>query len=160
LTCLCLMAGVPTAMTSLHDLQTKFFYIMTSQRDNTMRLRRRATLEYVKRIDATRYIAPCICHTIRHIHGNDVPPLREVWYVIFSCYFVHFLPRISVIIAVIIKNTAFRDMALRSVKNRKQCFGGVFCLLLQKWRMRTECFSAMTVSSDKIRGYQLINFLL
>jgi len=45
---------------------------MTSQRDNTMRIRRGATLEYVKRIDATRYIAPCVCHTIRHIHGNDV----------------------------------------------------------------------------------------
>jgi len=72
------MAGVPAAMTSLHDLQTKFFYIMTSQRDKTMRIRRRATLEYVKRIDATRYIAPCVCHTIRHIHGNDVLPLREV----------------------------------------------------------------------------------
>ena len=52
------MAGVPTAMTSLRDLQTKFFYIMTSQRNNTMRIRRRATMEYVKRIDATRYIAP------------------------------------------------------------------------------------------------------
>jgi len=72
------MAGVPTAMTSLHDLQTKFFYIMTSQRDNTMRIRRRPTLEYVKGIDATRYIALCICRTIRHIHGNDVLPLREV----------------------------------------------------------------------------------
>jgi len=23
------------------------------------------------------------CHTIRHIHGNDVNPLREVWFVIF-----------------------------------------------------------------------------
>jgi len=77
------MAGVPTAMTSLHDLQTKFFYIMTSQRDKTMGILRRATLEYVKRIDTTQYIAPCICHTIRHIHGNDVLPLREVWYVIF-----------------------------------------------------------------------------
>ena len=78
------MAGVPTAMTSLHDLQTIFFNIMTSQRDNTMRIRRRATLEYVKRIDATRYIAPCICHTIRHIHGNDVLPLREVWYLFIT----------------------------------------------------------------------------
>jgi len=78
LTCICLMAGVPTAMTSLHDLQTTFFYIMTSQRNNTMRIRRCTTLEYVKRIDATRYIAPCICHTIRHIHGNGVLPLREV----------------------------------------------------------------------------------
>jgi len=29
-----------------------------------------------------RHIAPCICHTIRHIHGNDIIPLREVWYVI------------------------------------------------------------------------------
>jgi len=77
------MAGVPTAMTSLHDLETKFFYIMTSQRDNTMRIRRRATLEYVKRIDATRYVAPCKCHAIRHIYGNDVLRLREVWYVIF-----------------------------------------------------------------------------
>jgi len=76
------MAGVPTAMTLLHDLQTKCFNIMTSQRDNTMRIRRRATLEYVKRFDTTRYIAPCICHTIRHIHGNDVIPLREVWCVI------------------------------------------------------------------------------
>jgi len=66
------MAGVPTAMTLLHDLQTKLFIIMTSQRDKTKRIRRRATLEYVKRIDATRYIAPCICHTIRHIYGNDV----------------------------------------------------------------------------------------
>jgi len=72
------MAGVPTAMTLLHDIQTKYFIIMTSQRDNTMRIRRRAALEYVKRIDATRYIALCICHTIRHIHGNDVIPLREV----------------------------------------------------------------------------------
>jgi len=74
------MAGVPTAMTLLHDLKTKFFYIMTSQRDDTMHIQRRATLEYVKGIDATRYIAPCICHTIQHIHGNDVIPLREVWY--------------------------------------------------------------------------------
>jgi len=77
------MAGVPTAMTLLHDLQTKLFYIMTSQRDNTVRIRRRATLEYIKWIDTTQYIAPCVCHTIRHIHGNDVIPLREVWYVIF-----------------------------------------------------------------------------
>ena len=78
------MAVVPTAMTLLHDLQNKFFYIVTSQRDNTMRIRRRETLEYVKRIDATRYIAPCICHTIRHIHGNDVLPLREVWYLFIT----------------------------------------------------------------------------
>jgi len=70
------MAGVPTAMTLLHDLQTKFFNIMTSQRDNTLHIRQRATLEYVKRIDATRYIAPCMCHTIRHIHGNDVIPFK------------------------------------------------------------------------------------
>ena len=31
----------------------------------------------------TRHIGPCICHTIRHIRGNDVIPLREVWFVIF-----------------------------------------------------------------------------
>ena len=30
-----------------------------------------------------RQIVPCICHTIRHIHGNDIIPLREVWFVIF-----------------------------------------------------------------------------
>jgi len=42
LTCICLMAGVPTAITLLHDLQTKFFSIMTSQRDNAMPIRRRA----------------------------------------------------------------------------------------------------------------------
>ena len=42
LTCICLMAGVPTTMTLLHDLQTTFFIIMTSQGDNRMRIRRRA----------------------------------------------------------------------------------------------------------------------
>ena len=101
LTCICLMAGVPTAMTLLHDLQTKFFYIM-SQRDNTMRIRWRATLEYVKRIDATRYIAPCICHIIRHIHGNDVIPLREVWYVIFvRHHFQKLLSRKAVVLRIL-----------------------------------------------------------
>jgi len=29
-----------------------------------------------KQIDATRYIVPCICLAIRHIHGNDMIPLR------------------------------------------------------------------------------------
>jgi len=28
--------------------------------------------------NVARHIAPCICHTIRHTHGNDVIPLREV----------------------------------------------------------------------------------
>jgi len=62
------------------------FIVMTSQRDNTMRIRRRAMLEYVQGIDATRYIEPCICHTIRHIHGNDVIPLREVWFIIILSF--------------------------------------------------------------------------
>jgi hypothetical protein len=29
-----------------------------------------------KQIDATRYIVPCICLALRHIHGNDMIPLR------------------------------------------------------------------------------------
>jgi len=78
-----LWLGYPLQWPRYTTFRLNFFYIMTSQRDNTMRIRRRATLEYVKRIDATRYIAPCMCHTIWHIHGNDVLPLREVWYVIF-----------------------------------------------------------------------------
>jgi len=81
LTYICLIAGVPTAMTLLHDLQTKFFLYNDVTTRNTMRIRRRATLEYVKRIDATRCIAPYVCHTIRHIHGNNVIPLREIRYV-------------------------------------------------------------------------------
>jgi len=70
--------------THCNDLVTRasdyIFYIMTSQRDKIMHIRRRPTLEYVKRIYATRYIAPCICHTIRHVHGNDVLPSREVYF--------------------------------------------------------------------------------
>jgi len=75
-----LWLGYPLQWPRYATFRLNFFYIMTSQRNNTMRIRRRATLEYVKRIDATRYIAPWICHTIRHIRGKDVLPLRKVWY--------------------------------------------------------------------------------
>ena len=64
----------------LKDLRRFRVYVLWYDMHGTMY---RVALICFAYSNIARHIVPCICHTIRHIRGNDVIPLREVWFVIF-----------------------------------------------------------------------------
>ena len=91
-TCICLMAGVPTAimwpgkLRRVTSHRIRYWYVYRVSRD----------MEASGNVNlGTRYVYTCgrgmrkgekgggKTEHKRHIHGNDVIPLREVWYMIF-----------------------------------------------------------------------------
>jgi len=99
-----LWLGYPLQWPRYTTFRLNFFNIMTSQRHNTMRIRRRATLEYVKRIDATRYIAPCMSYhtTYTWKRRNSFNPLNaelnSIWHLLafFGAHTILHVSRIRV----------------------------------------------------------------